>query len=108
MRGEAASFSNKASVPILFGPQQREGGEHVFASGDAFEHEGNVECLFDPRDGAPIEGGLELAAGDAAASRGDKALGKVALAAALDRGIDRETERRIAVVDRAAHPVVHE
>ena len=41
------------------------------------------------------------------ASGGDEALGDVALAPAVVRGVDREGERRIAVLDRALDMVVH-
>src|SRR5438128_1397960 len=43
----------------------------VLARGDALERQRNLEVLLDARNRAPVERRLELAAGNAAAARGD-------------------------------------
>src|SRR5205814_8719944 len=57
-------------------------------------------------DRAPVERRLEFASRRAPAARHDVALRDVALAPAVDRGVDGEAERAISVGDRARHVVV--
>src|SRR5262249_21182842 len=56
----------------------------VFCRGDALDGERNVEPALDALDRVPVERRLEFAAGGAAATQGDEALGDVALAPAVD------------------------
>src|SRR5271168_1567119 len=74
--------------------------------GDALDHQGNVELLPNARDGAPVERRLEFASGRPPAAGHDMALGEVALAPAVDRGVDGEAEPHIAVGDGAGDVIV--
>ena len=69
---------------------------------------GILYLLLDAIDRRPVELHLELAARDAAAAGGLVALGEVALAAAVMRGVDREAERAVTVLDRALDMVFDE
>ena len=78
----------------------------ILGGGDALEHQRNVELLPDALDGAPVERRLELAAGRAPAAGHDMALGEVALAPAVDRGVDGEAEGDIFIGDGAGDEIV--
>ena len=55
----------------------------------------------------PVEPGLERAALRAPPAGGDKALGDIALAAAVVGSIDREAEGGVAVRERARDMIIH-
>src|SRR5262249_54229646 len=78
----------------------------VLHGGDAFETERNLELALDALDGAPIERCLEFAAARASAARYHMTLGEIAFAPAVDRGIHRDAERRVAVGNCAGHMIV--
>src|SRR5205823_1548841 len=80
----------------------------VFGGSNAFERERDLELVLDALDGAPIERRLEAAARHPASPRGLVAFGDIALAAAVQRGIDGKAECQVAVGDRAADIVVDE
>src|SRR5438270_3386088 len=84
-----------------------EGDARVLGCGNTFDHERNWETLFDSLHRLPVEAGLEGAALDPAAARGDEALGDVALAPAVMGGIDGKTESRIVVLDCALHMIIY-
>src|SRR5262249_18671863 len=73
---------------------------------DTFEGERNIELALDALDGAPIKRHLEFAAARAPAAGYDMALGKIAFAPAVDRGVDGEAEGAVPATDRAGHVVV--
>ena len=76
----------------------------VLRGGDPFERQRNVEAPLDVLDRAPIERGLKLVARGAYSPAGHVALGDVALAAAVDGGIDGEAEHGVAAwPSRARH-----
>src|SRR2546423_4471978 len=78
----------------------------ILGSGNALERERDLEPLLDALDCAPIKRRLEAAAGNAAPTGGLGALGDVALAPAVDRGVNGKAECQITVVDRATYIVV--
>ena len=77
----------------------------VFRSRDTLDHQRNFILVLDQLHGAPIQPLLEVAAGGADAAFADIPLGDIALAPAVMRGVDGQTERGIAVVDGAADNV---
>src|SRR5262249_22210504 len=79
----------------------------VLHGGDAFETERNLELALDALDSAPIKRRLEFAAARASAAGHHVTLGEIAFASAVDRGIHRDAERRVAVGDRAGHMIVN-
>src|SRR6185312_2140417 len=56
--------------------------QRILGGRDALDHHGNVEFLLHPRDGAPVEPGLEAMAGRLPPAQHHEALGDIALAAA--------------------------
>ena len=78
----------------------------VLGGGDALDGERDLELALDALDGLPIERRLEFAAGGAAPPAGDMALGDIAFAAAVMRGVDGETEHAVVIGDRARDMVV--
>jgi hypothetical protein len=76
---------------------QRDPG--VLRGGDALDRQRNVDFLTDALDGSPIQRRLEFAARRPPAAAHHVALGEVALAPAIDRGIDGEAEPTLAVGD---------
>src|SRR4029077_14017285 len=78
----------------------------ILRGGEALDGERNLEFRFDALDGAPVERLLEFAARGAAPATGDVALGDVALAPAVMRGVDGETEHAVFAGDGARHIVV--
>src|ERR1051325_7606204 len=78
----------------------------VLGGRDALDGERNVELALDAVDGAPVERRLVLPARRLAPPAHDVALGDVALAPAVDRGVDREAERRVTLGDGARDVVV--
>src|SRR6202035_2219910 len=64
----------------------------VLGGGDALDDQRNLVLVLDELDGAPIEALLEVAAGGAQAAFANIALGDVAFAAAVMRGVDGEAE----------------
>src|SRR6202030_29297 len=78
----------------------------VLGGRDALDRQRNVEAFLEALDRAPVERGLELAARRPPAPGYDMALGDVALAPAVDRGVDGEAEGAVAVRDRARRVVV--
>ena len=74
----------------------------IFGGGDALEHQRNFELVLDQLDRAPVEPFLEIAAGRADAAVPDVALGDIALAAAVMRGVDGQAERGVAIGDPGA------
>src|SRR5262249_20797787 len=78
----------------------------ILRGGNSLDGEGNIEFLLDALDGGPAERGLKPGARPPPAAGGDKALGDIALAAAVVRDIDGEAEAGIAVRNRALDVVV--
>ena len=78
----------------------------VLAGGDALDGERDLELLLDALDRLPVEPGLERAVLHPAPPGGDEALGDVALAPAVVRGVDRQREARVAVLDGALDVIV--
>ena len=77
----------------------------VFRSRNTLDHQRNFILVLDQLHGAPIQPLLEIAAGGPDAAFADIPLGDIALAPAVMRGVDRQAERSIAIVDRAADSV---
>jgi hypothetical protein len=80
----------------------------ILGGGDALERKRNLELVLEPFDGSPIERRLKVAARRTSPAGRDVALGNIALAPAVDRGVDGEAERAIAVVNRARDEIVDE
>src|SRR5262249_47376509 len=78
----------------------------ILGGGDTFDHQRYPELVLDQFDRAPIQPLLETAAGRPDPAFAHIALGDVALAPAVMRGVDRETKGGIAAGDRAADPVL--
>src|SRR5262245_65910576 len=83
---------------------ERDGG--VLGGGDALDRERDLETRLDAFDREPVERRLEGAALHPPPSRGHEALGDVALAPAVMRGIDGQAERGIAMRNRALDVIV--
>src|SRR6185503_9018677 len=79
----------------------------IFRCGDAFERERNGVAPLDPLYRAPVEWGLKFVARSADPPRGHVALGDIAFAAAVDRGVDGEAEQGIGLRHRALDMVVY-
>jgi hypothetical protein len=78
----------------------------VLGGADTLQNDRDVEVLLDPLDVASVEPGLVDAVSLDADASELTALGDVTLAPAVAVGVDRKSERVIAVVDGAAHIVV--
>ena len=78
----------------------------ILGGGDSLDCQWNLEPLLDALDCAPVEPGLERAVLHAAPAGGHEALGEIALAPAVMGGVNGQTERRIAMRDRALDVVV--
>ena len=68
----------------------------------------DLELVLDQFHGAPFQPLLEIAAGGADPTGPDVTLGDIALAPAVMRGIDSQTERRISARDRAPDTIFDE
>src|ERR1700712_5200861 len=80
----------------------------VLGGGDALDHERYLELVLDQLDGAPVQPLLEVAAGGADAAGADIALGYIALAPAVMRGVHRQAERAVSGCDGAADAILDE
>ena len=78
----------------------------VFGGRDALDDQRDLVLVLDQLHGAPLQPLLEVAAGGAQPAFADVALGDVAFAPAVMRGVDGQAERGVAVRDRAADAVL--
>ena len=78
----------------------------ILGGRDALEGERHVERVLEPLDQVPGHRRLVVHAADAAPGRRRVALDEVALAPAVEGGIDGEAERLVAVLDRAPDVVL--
>ena len=78
----------------------------VLGGGDALDGERDLEFALDALDCLPIEGFLKVTSARPPPAAGDVALGDVALAPAVMRGVDGQAERRVFVGDGARDEIV--
>src|SRR5947209_4340680 len=83
---------------------ERDGG--ILRGGDALDHQRYLELVLDQLDGAPVQPLLEVAAGRADTAGADIALGDIALAPAVMRGVDRQAEGAVSACDGAADAIL--
>ena len=85
-----------------------DGDARVLGGGDALEDQRDVGASLEALDVVPAERGLEVHAADVAAPGRWRALGDVALAPAVDRGVDGDAEGGVAGGDGALDVLVDE
>src|SRR6185437_7337688 len=78
----------------------------ILGGGDALDGERDLELRLDALDGFPIERFLKVPSARATAAAGDVALGDVAFAPAVMRGVDGQAERRVFVGDGARNKII--
>ena len=83
------------------------GDRRVLGCGDALQDQRNAVPVLEALDVVPGEACLVIVPGRRRAPRLDEARRDVALAPAIGGGVDRDAERVVAGIDRAAHDVVH-